>query len=61
MHGVGDGANVLRWELSTSDRRDCGAEQTADHTTSGRCPICTAHQKENRALFNFIWTLTHDQ
>ena len=25
--------------LSTSDSCDCGAEQTADHITSGRCPI----------------------
>ena len=31
--------SILRWGLSKSDRCDCGAEQTADHTTSGRCPI----------------------
>ena len=38
--GVGRfGANMLRWGLSTSDCCDCGAEQTADHITSGRCPI----------------------
>ena len=30
---------VLRWGLSTSDCCDCGAEQTAYHITSGRCPI----------------------
>ena len=35
--GVGRfGANMLRWGLSTSDCCDCGAEQTADHITSGR-------------------------
>ena len=32
-------ANMLRWGLSTSDCCDCGAEQTAEHITSGRCPI----------------------
>ena len=38
--GVGRfGANMLRWGLSTSDCCYCGAEQTADHITSGRCPI----------------------
>ena len=38
--GVGRfGANMLRWGLSTSDCCDCGAEQTADHISSGRCPI----------------------
>ena len=38
--GVGRfGANILRWGLSTSDCCDCGAEQTAEHITSGRCPI----------------------
>ena len=38
--GVGRfGANMLRWGLSTSDCCDCGAEQTAEHITSGRCPI----------------------
>ena len=38
--GVGRfGANMLRWGLSTNDSCDCGAEQTADHITSGRCPI----------------------
>ena len=40
--GVGRfGANMLRWGLSTSDCCDCGAEQTADHITSGRgrCPV----------------------
>ena len=38
--GVGRfGANMLRWGLSTSDCCDCGAEQTADHITSGLCPI----------------------
>ena len=37
--GVGRfGANMLRWGLSTSDCCDCGAEQTAEHITSGRCP-----------------------
>ena len=32
---------MLRWGLSTSDCCDCGAEQTADHITSGRgrCPV----------------------
>ena len=30
---------MLRWGLSTSDCCDCGAEQTAEHITSGRCPI----------------------
>ena len=30
---------MLRWGLSTSDTCDCGAEQTADHITSGRCLI----------------------
>ena len=29
------GANML----STTDSCDCGAEQTADHITSGRCTI----------------------
>ena len=39
-NGVGRfGANMLRWGLSKSDSCDCGAEQTADHITSGRCPI----------------------
>ena len=33
------GANMLRWGLSTSDCSDCGAEQTAEHITNGRCPI----------------------
>ena len=33
------GANMLRWGLSTNDSCECGAEQTADHITSGRCPI----------------------
>ena len=38
--GVGRfGANMLRWGLSTNDSCECGAEQTADHITSGRCPI----------------------
>ena len=38
--GVGRfGANMLRWGLSTSDCCECGAEQTAEHITSGRCPI----------------------
>ena len=38
--GVGRfGANMLRWGLSTSDCCDCGAEQMADHITSGLCPI----------------------
>ena len=38
--GVGRfGANMLRWGLSTSDCCDCGAEQTADHITSGLCHI----------------------
>ena len=38
--GVGRfGANVLRWGLSMSDTCDCGAEQTTDHITSGRCPV----------------------
>ena len=38
--GVGRfGANMLRWGLSTNDSCDCGAEQTADHITSGCCPI----------------------
>ena len=38
--GVGIfGANMLRWGLSTSDCCDYGAEQTAEHITSGRCPI----------------------
>ena len=38
--GVGRfGANMLRWGLSTNDNCDCGTEQTADHITSGRCPI----------------------
>ena len=38
--GVGRfGANMLRWGLSTSDCCDCGAEQPADHITSGLCPI----------------------
>ena len=30
---------MLRWGLSTNDSCECGAEQTADHITSGRCPI----------------------
>ena len=30
---------MLRWGLSTSDCCDCGAEQTADHITSGLRPI----------------------
>ena len=29
----------LRWGLSTNDSCDCGVEQTADHITSGPCPI----------------------
>ena len=33
------GANMPRWGLSTSDCCDCGAEETTDHITSGRCPI----------------------
>ena len=33
------GANILRWGLSTNESCDCGAEQTADHIPSGRCPI----------------------
>ena len=38
--GVGRfGANMLCWGLSMSDTCNCGAEQTADHITSGRCPI----------------------
>ena len=38
--GVGRfGANKLRWGLSTNDSCDCGADQTADHITSGPCPI----------------------
>ena len=38
--GVGRfGANMLRWGLSTNDSCECGAEQTTDHITSGRCPI----------------------
>ena len=38
--GVGRfGANMLRWGLSTSDCCECGAEQTAEHITTGRCPI----------------------
>ena len=38
--GVGRfGANILRWGLSTNDSCDCHAEQTADHITSGGCPI----------------------
>ena len=38
--GVGRfGANMLRWGLSTNDCCECGAEQTAEHITSGRCPI----------------------
>ena len=38
--GVGRfGANMLRWGWSTNDSCDCGAEQTADHISSGRCPI----------------------
>ena len=38
--GVGRfGANMLRWGLSTNDSCECGAEETADHITSGRCPI----------------------
>ena len=38
--GVGRfGANMLRWGLSTNDSCECGAEQTADHITSGCCPI----------------------
>ena len=38
--GVGRfGANMLRWGPSTSDCCDCGAEKTADHITSGLCPI----------------------
>ena len=38
--GVGRfGANMLRWGLSTSDFCDCGAEQTAEYITSGRCPV----------------------
>ena len=37
--GVGRfGANMLRWGLSMNDSCDCGAEQTADHITSGCCP-----------------------
>ena len=32
------GANMLRWGLSTNDSCECGAEQTADHITSGRRP-----------------------
>ena len=37
--GVGRfGANMLRWGLSKSEI-DCGAEQTTDHITSGRCAI----------------------
>ena len=36
--GVGRfGANMLYWGLSTNDSSDCGAEQMADHITSGRC------------------------
>ena len=35
---------MLRWGLSTSDCYDCGAEQTADHITSGRCPIHRPHE-----------------
>ena len=39
-NGVGRfGADMLRWGLSTNDSCDCGAEQTADHITSGRCPV----------------------
>ena len=30
---------MLRWGLSTNDSCECGAEQTVDHITSGRCPI----------------------
>ena len=30
---------MLRCGLSTNDSCDCHAEQTADHITSGRCPI----------------------
>ena len=38
--GVGRfGANMLSWGLSTNDSCESGAEQTADHITSGRCPI----------------------
>ena len=32
-------ANMLRWGLSPSDCCECGVEQTAEHITSGRCPI----------------------
>ena len=46
--GVGRfGANMLRWGLSMNDSCDCGAEQTADHTTSGRCPIYRPHEGIN--------------
>ena len=38
--GVGRfGTNMLHWGLSMSNTCDCGAEQTADHITSGCCPI----------------------
>ena len=33
------GANMLCWGLSTNDSCECGAEQTPDHITSGRCLI----------------------
>ena len=39
LRAGGFGANMLRWGLSTNDSCGCGAEQTADHITSGRCPI----------------------
>ena len=38
---------MLRCGLSKSDSCDCGAEQTADHITSGRCPIYRPHQGIN--------------
>ena len=38
--GVGRfGAKMLRCGLTSSDTCICGAEQTADHITSGRCPL----------------------
>ncbi len=46
--GVGRfGANILRWGVSTSDSCDCGAEQTADHISSGNCPIYSPPEGKN--------------
>ena len=48
------GANMLRWGLSTSDCCECGAEQTAEHITSGRCPI---YRPPEGFMDSLSWTL----